>query len=67
MFTPPIFADIFGIAWILLIVPWILLALIPAIIAKNKGYSFIGWFLLSIFFWWITLFVTLFMPNRNPQ
>jgi len=44
---------------------WIALALLPATIAKNKGHSFIGWFILSLFFWWITLFVTLFLHDRN--
>jgi hypothetical protein len=52
--------------WFLLILfVWILIALWPATIARSKGHSFFGWFLLSLFFWWITLFVVLFLPNRN--
>jgi len=39
---------------------WILLALWPARVAARKGHSFWGYFLLSIFFWWITLFVVYF-------
>lgn len=44
---------------------WIALAFWPATIARRKGYSFILFFLISLFFWWITLFVTLFMKNKN--
>lgn len=49
------------------IVVWILIAFLPANMAKNKGRSFLGWFLLSLFFWWITFFLVLFMPPKNPQ
>jgi hypothetical protein len=44
---------------------WIALAFLPAKIAQSKGHSFWGWFALSIFFWWITLFITLFMRDNN--
>lgn len=44
---------------------WIAIALWPATIAKRKGYSFILFFLISILFWWITLFVTFFMKPKN--
>jgi hypothetical protein len=44
---------------------WIAIALIPASIARSKGHSFWGWFFVSIFFWWITLFITLFMHDRH--
>ncbi len=51
---------------------WIALAFWPATIARRKGYSFILFFLISLLFWWITLFVTLFMkdkaaPPASPQ
>ncbi len=58
-YTFSVFALMLGI------VLWVALALLPAIIAKNKGHSFILWFLLSIFFWWITLFVALFMHDKR--
>lgn len=48
-----------------LLILWVLVAFLPASIAKSKGHSFFGWFLVSLFFWWITLFVTLFMKDRN--
>jgi hypothetical protein len=40
---------------------WVIIALWPAFVAKGKGHSFFGWFLLSLFFWWITLFVVYFV------
>jgi small-conductance mechanosensitive channel len=47
------------------IILWVIIALWPAMIAKRKGYSFIGFFALSLFFWWITLFVALFMKDKS--
>lgn len=44
---------------------WIVIALLPANIARSKGHSFWLWFLISLFFWWVTLFVALFLPDRN--
>jgi ABC-type dipeptide/oligopeptide/nickel transport system permease component len=46
--------------WMLGVVIWIALAFWPATVAKNKGHSFFGYFLLSIPFWWITLFIVYF-------
>lgn len=46
---------------------WIALALWPASIARRKGYSFLLFFLISLLFWWITLFVTLFMKDKTPS
>jgi ABC-type dipeptide/oligopeptide/nickel transport system permease component len=46
--------------WILGVILWILIALWPARVAAAKGHSFIGYFLLSIPFWWITLFIVYF-------
>lgn len=43
---------------------WIMLALWPAFIARKKGYSFLLFFIISLFFWWITLFVTLFLKDK---
>ena len=47
------------------LVVWVLLALWPAMIAKRKGRSFLLFFILSLFFWWITLFVVLFMKDDS--
>jgi len=54
--------------WLMMIVLlWLAIALIPANIARSKGHSFWGWFFVSIFFWWITLFVTLFMGDADAK
>ncbi len=37
-------------------IAWIIVAMWPARVASRKGHSFIGWFIVSLFFWWITLF-----------
>lgn len=49
----------------LIILAWVFLALLPASIARGKGRSFWGFFFLSIFFWWITLFWVLFMKDES--
>jgi hypothetical protein len=46
--------------WILGIIIWVAIAFWPANVAKNKGHSFLGYFALSVFFWWITLFIVYF-------
>ncbi len=53
--------------WIIGVVLWILIALWPARIAASKGRSFFLWFLISIPFWWITLFVTLAMKPEGSS
>lgn len=47
------------------IVLWIFIALWPARVAYRKGYSFILFFLLSLFFWWITIFVAYAIKDRT--
>jgi len=44
---------------------WVAIALWPAFIAKRKGYSFLLFFLISLLFWWVTLFVTFFMEDKT--
>jgi hypothetical protein len=66
MFAMTVLGATFSFIWFMLIVvAWIFLALLPASIARSKGHSFWGWFFVSLFFWWITLFITLFMSDRN--
>lgn len=50
---------------------WVMVAFWPALIASRKGYNFWLFFLLSLPFWWIMLFVALFIkdksgPDGNP-
>lgn len=52
--------------WYLLgLILWVIVAFLPAILAHRKGYSFILFFLISLPFWWITLFVTLFLKDKT--
>lgn len=51
----------------IVLIAWILIAFLPAIIAKNKGHSFVGWFILSLFFWWVTLFIVLLLPDQSYE
>ena len=59
------------IGWgVLGLVAWIIIAIWPARIASKKGHSFVLWFLISTFFWWITLFWVNFGlkdKNQTPQ
>lgn len=51
---------------ILGLIAWVLIAIWPARVAGNKGHSFLLWFIISIFFWWITLFVVYFgLTDKN--
>ncbi len=52
----------FGILGVVL---WVLVALWPARVAASKGRSFFLWFLMSLFFWWITLFVAYGLKDTN--
>jgi hypothetical protein len=50
---------------ILGIVAWIIVALWPARVASRKGYSFLLYFLISIPFFWITVFVAYALKDRT--
>jgi hypothetical protein len=66
MFATTILGVTISAIWaVLLLTLWIIIAFWPATIAKSKGYSFLLWFLISIFFWWIALFVVLFLKDKN--
>jgi phosphotransferase system glucose/maltose/N-acetylglucosamine-specific IIC component len=58
----------FGSAFIIILgsVLWVILALWPAIVAKRKGYSFILFFILSIFISWLLgLIIALVIRDKN--
>jgi len=51
---------------ILGVIVCVALAFWPATVASHKGHSFFGYFLLSIPFWWITLFIVYFgLRDKN--
>ena len=52
---------------ILAVVAWIIIAIWPARVASRKGHSFLGYFILSLFFWWIMLSVVYFVLKDRTQ
>jgi len=46
---------------------WVIVAIWPAYVAKSKGHNFLGWFILSLLFWWITLFIVYFGLKDNNE
>lgn len=52
---------------ILGIVAWLVVAFWPARVAQRKGYSFWIFFLISIPFFFITLFVAYLMPRKDAK
>lgn len=52
---------------ILGIVAWLVVAFWPARVAQRKGYSFWIFFLISIPFFFITLFVAYLMPPKSAK
>jgi hypothetical protein len=46
---------------------WLFIAFWPASIASKKGHSFWLFFILSLFFWWITFFVAIFMKDQSTS
>ena len=52
--------------WIILAIIWVALALWPARVAGRKGHSFIGFLILSLFFWPLALIVAYAVSDRSP-
>jgi hypothetical protein len=48
----------------LLVVVWVLLAFWPARVARRKGHSFIGYFILSLFFFPLSLILAYASHDR---
>ena len=51
-------------AWILLII-WIVIAFWPARVAGRKGHSFLGYFILSLFFFPLALIMAYVVRDRR--
>lgn len=49
----------------IILVILLLLAIIPARIARKKGYSFGGFYAFGVFFWLIALIVALCIKDKN--
>lgn len=51
--------------WIVVAIVWVLLAFWPARVAARKGHSFIGYFILSLFFFPLALFIAYVVQDRT--
>jgi hypothetical protein len=51
--------------WIVLAFVWLLLAFWPARVAARKGHSFIGYFILSLFFFPLALVMAYVVGDRT--
>jgi hypothetical protein len=58
----------FSTIWaVFVLLIWIAFAFWPARVAGRKGYSFLGFFILSLFFFVIALIIAYLLPNRLRQ
>jgi hypothetical protein len=53
------------IGWIVLVCIWIALAFWPARVADRKGHSFFGYFVLSLFFFPLSLIMAYMVSDRT--
>ena len=53
------------IIWLALVMIWLALAFWPAKVASRKGHSFIGYFILSLFFWPLALVLAYLLKDRT--
>ncbi len=53
--------------WLVASLIWIAIAFWPARVAGRKGHSFIGFFILSLFFFPLSLILAYVVSNRNLQ
>ena len=55
------------IIWLSLAMIWIAIAFWPAKVASRKGFSFIGFFLLSLLFWPLALIWAYMLKDRTGR
>jgi hypothetical protein len=51
--------------WLLAIIIWVLIAFWPAPVAARKGHSFVGYFILSLFFFPLALIMAYMVRDRG--
>ena len=51
--------------YILGVILWVLIAFWPAIVAKRKGHSFIGFFILSLVFFFLSLVLAYVVKDKT--
>jgi hypothetical protein len=56
-----------AIGWLILVIIWVAIAFWPARVAARKGHSFIGFFVLSLFFWPLSLVLAYVVQDRRAS
>jgi hypothetical protein len=51
--------------WTMIIIIWIAIAFWPARVAGRRGHSFLGYFILSLFFFPLALILAYLVPDRT--
>ena len=51
--------------WIIAVIIWVAIAFWPARVAARKGHSFIGYFILSLFFFPLALIMAYVVADRR--
>ena len=51
--------------WIISLIIWILIAFWPARVARRKGHSWLGYFILSLFFFPLSLIMAYVVQDRR--
>ena len=66
MFATTILGITLGVIWwIILVLIWIAIAFWPARVAWRKGHSFLGFFILSLFFFPLALILAYVVSDRT--
>jgi hypothetical protein len=53
------------LVWIIAVIIWVAIAFWPARVAARKGHSFIGYFILSLFFFPLSLILAYVVKDRT--
>lgn len=56
-----------GFLLVIYIIIWVLIAFWPARVASRKGRSFIGYFILSLIFFFLALILAYALPPKNAK
>lgn len=68
MFATTVLGLSLTVFWLILfIIVWVAIAFWPATVAKRKGYSFIGFFILSLIFFFLSLLIAYLLPDKNKK
>lgn len=68
MFATTVLGLSLTVFWLMLfIIVWVAIAFWPAAVAKRKGYTFLGFFILSLIFFFLSLLIAYLLPDKNKK